>query len=74
MEDAVELAGRPVAEEGDGDVELLARNGTNTVEVGALPRLDDVEHVLRQTQCDEEAQALICAHASGAGHTASSGL
>src|SRR5438105_8734116 len=72
--DGRELDRGPVSEEGDGDVQVAAWDGAHFVQGLLLPRLDGIEHRLRQAQGDEEAQALIAPNASRAGHAASSRL
>jgi hypothetical protein len=54
IDDRVELAGRPPAEEGERDVHMLARDDTDVPELLPLPALDLVEDVVGQAQGEEE--------------------
>ena len=57
-----ELAGGPVAEEGERDVQVLARDDADARSLeAALPGLDRVEHASREPQGEKEAKPLTLA-------------
>jgi hypothetical protein len=57
--DRGELGSGSVPEEGERDVEMLARHDPAVAELPGLPGLDPVEDVVGQTKTAEEAKALI---------------
>jgi len=64
-DDRGELARRAVAEKGERDVQVRARDRAYTAETLALPGLDDVKDVLREPQSKEEPKPRIGGHANG---------
>src|SRR5215471_18695856 len=72
--DRLELAARPMAEEGERDMQVPTRDDSDVPQLLALPALDLVEHVVRDTQSEEDPQPFIAGHATARSHAASSRL
>ena len=73
-DDRLELACRPVAEEGERDVQVLSWHDTDVPQMLPLPALDLVQDVVGQAEREEEPEPFITAHASGRAHADSSRL
>src|SRR4029079_5117501 len=68
QDDRVDLAGRPMPEKRERDVQVLSRDDPNACELRTLPPLDLVEDAVGQAQREEEREPFIATHASGRGH------
>ena len=65
----LELACRPVAEEGERDMQVLAPDDADVGQLAALPALDPVEDLIGQAKRKEEPEPFIAAHATAGRHT-----
>src|SRR5581483_7715662 len=75
VDDRGQLGRRAVAEEGERDVQVVARHDAEAGrERAGLPAREIVEHVVRELQREKEPETLIAPDASGRGHTESSEL
>src|SRR5579859_6041680 len=74
FDDRIELAGLPLPEERERDVQVLARHDPDGRQLVALPILDLVESPIGEAQGEKEANPSIAAHASPPRHASSSRL
>lgn len=66
--DRPELLGRPGAEEGERDVEMLARDDPAVAKEFGLPAPEGVEDVVREPKRTEETQAVTAPDGTGRAH------
>ena len=66
--DGIELRGRPGAEEGERDVEMLARDFAPTAELLGLPPLEAIDNGVREPEGAEETQAVMAPDGTGRAH------
>src|SRR5262249_50280815 len=71
LEDGLQLGHRTVTEEGEREVQVVARNDSAVAEVLLLPAGQRLEHRLGETEGTEQARALTTLQASGEFHTSS---
>ena len=66
--DSLELRGGPGAEEGERDVEMLARDDSPAAKVFGLPTAEGVQHGIREPKGTEETQAVTAPDGTGRAH------
>lgn len=68
-EDGLQLRHRSMAEEGERDVQLLARDAASPVDVHVLPATQGIERLVMEAKATEQACSLTTFEATGESHT-----